>query len=174
MRTNKKILITVAGFLMAMLIIFLLVLHNTLNTIHAKAAIKDKYIVVSVGAFEKLDFSSHFIVRIRHEKECFIEVKAKDDSVLKPKLENINGTLYLKVDSAIIKACTDSIHVRIAMPALNSIKATGSKIHLESFDTDSLHVVLGDGCVFTGHSNTLRDVTYKTSGEVLLRFTQPF
>jgi hypothetical protein len=175
MSTNKKILLIVAGFLMIILIVFILIFRSSMNKIHAKAAIKERYKAVPVGSFEKLDFSSRCIVRIRQGKECFVELKAKDDVILKPKLENINGTLYVKIDSTCAKTCSDSLHVRIAMPSLFAINsAGGSKIHLESFDTDSLIVVLGNGCVYTGNSNTLKKVTYKTSGEVMMQFKNPF
>jgi hypothetical protein len=175
MNTNKKILLTVAGFLMIIMIIFILIFRSSMNTIHAKAALKEKYKAVPVGSFEKLDFSSRCIVRIRQGKECFVELKAKDDLILKPKLENINGTLYVKIDTALAKTCSDSIHVRIAMPELFSVKAvSGTNIHLESFTADSLQVTLGDGCVLTGNSNTLRKVYYKTSGEVSMQFKNPF
>jgi hypothetical protein len=150
-------------------------MRNSLDTIHARAALKENYKIASTGDFDKVVFSSHCIVRIRHASYCKVELSAKDDSILKPKIENINGTLYVTIDSTLAINNIDSLHMRIGMPTLHAIKAKGgTKIHLESFDTDSLDVVLDNGCVFTGHSNTLLKVNYRVSGNALLQFSQPF
>jgi hypothetical protein len=174
MNTNKKILLSVVVFLFALLIIFVITLRSSLNSIHAKAALKENFKTVSTGDFDKVNISSRCIVRIRHANYCKVELSAKDDSILKPKIENINGILYVIVDSLLVKGNSDSIHMRIGMPELHSIKAKGSNIHLESFDSDSLEVILGNGCIFSGNSNTLLKASYKVSGDAKLLFTQPF
>jgi len=150
-------------------------LRSSLNSIHAKAALKEKYKAVPVGNFDKLNFSSRLNVRIRQNKTCLVELAAKDDSIFKPRIENINGTLYFSIDSTIAKENPDSIHMRISMPTLYEINALkGAKIHLESFKSDSLQVTLANGCVFSGNNNTLLKVSYKISGDALLSFKQPF
>jgi hypothetical protein len=174
MSTNKKILLSVACLLFALLVLYVLTFRISIDSIHAKAALKENYKTLVTGEFDKVNFSTHCIVRIRHAKYCKVELSAKDDSILKPKIENINGILYVTIDSTLVKGNNDSIHMRIGMPELHAIKAKGTNIHLESFDTDSLDVNLGDGCVFTGNKNTLLKVSYKISGDALLKFTQPF
>jgi hypothetical protein len=173
MKTSKKILLVVAGFIIALLIITMLQLRNGVQSLQSKAELKHKYKAVSVSDFEKLDFSSHFVVKIIQGKECKVEMTAGEDSILKPRLENLFGTLHFTVDTAIEKENTDSIFVRISMPSLQVIKAVGgTKIHLENFQSDSLSVILENGCVFTEYNNTIKHTFFKTSGENRLDITK--
>lgn len=173
MKTSKKILLAFAGLIIVSLIITLLLLRYGVQSLKLKAELKHKYKAVSVGDFEQLDFSSHFVVKIIQGKECKVELTVGVDSILKPRLENINGTLYFKVDTAIEKKSIDSIYVRISMPSLLVIKAVnGAKIHLENFQSDSLSVMLENGCVFTGNNNTIKHTFFKTSGENRLDITK--
>ena len=175
MKTNKKILLSIVIFLFTILITFILTIRSSINSIHAKAALKENFKILTVGEFERVVFAPHCIVRIRQSKYCKVEMSAKDDSILKPKIENINGILYVTIDSTLVKEMPDSLHIRIGMPTLYSIRAKGgSNIHLESFTSDSLDIKLENGCVFTGHSNTLLKVNYKISGDAVLQFSQPF
>jgi hypothetical protein len=175
MRTSKKILLAIAGFLIVLLIVFLMILRNSIQSIHSKAELKYKYKTVTVGNFEKLDFSSHWIVRIRQGKECKVELAVKGDSLMKPGLENSNGTLYFTVDSIFVKENTDSLRVRITMPSLKAIKAVrGTEIHLANFNSDSLHVILENGCIFIGDNNNIRYVSLKTSGDNRLQFIKTY
>jgi len=175
MKTSKKLLLSVAGLIIAILIIFVAILRDTVQSIQLRTEIKRNYRTVSVDDFERLDFSSHWIVRVKQGKECKVELTAEDDSVFRGGLKNINGTLYFKVDSAMAKNNTDSIYVRITMPSLRVIKAVrGTKIHLESFQSDSLRVILENGCEFTGNNNSIKHASFKTSGEVTLQFTSTF
>jgi len=172
MKTSKKILLAVAGFIIVIFFVTLILLRNGVQSLQSKAELKYKYETMSVEDFDNLDFSSHYVVKIRQGKECNVELTAEKNSLLKPKLENRNGTLYFTVDSATAKENTDSIHVRITMPSLQEIKAIrGAKIQLENFQTDSLRVVLENGCVFTGINNTVKHASYKTSGDAWLNFT---
>ena len=173
MKTSKKILLAVAGFIIVLLIITMLQLRNGVQSLQSKAELKHRYKAVSVGDFEKLDFSSNFVVKIIQGKDCKVELAAAEDSTLKPRLENINGTLYFKVNTAIEKKIIDSIYVRISMPSLLVIKAVrGTKIHLENFQSDSLSIILENGCVFTGNNNTIKHTSFKTSGENRLDITK--
>jgi hypothetical protein len=175
MSTNKKILLSVACLLLALVVIYAVTFRISMDSIHARAALKENYKTVSTGEFDKVVFSTRCIVRIRNAKYCKVELPAKEDSILKPKIENVNGTLYVTVDSMMAKENSDSIHIRIGMPTLHGIKAgKGTNIHLESFTSDSLNVELEDGCVFTGNKNTLLKVSYKIKGDARLKFTQPF
>jgi hypothetical protein len=169
MKTSKKILLYVAGFILVLLIIYVEILRNTVQSVRSKTEIKNNYRTVSVGDFEKLDFSSHMNVRIRQGKDCKVEYNAEKDSVLKPICQNINGTLYIKADSS-EKAV--SIQLRIIMPSLLALKAAqGTEIHLENFASDSLSVILENGCAFTGNVSKIRHTSFKTSGDAMLNIT---
>jgi hypothetical protein len=175
MKTSKKILLVTGGFIIVIMIIDMILLRNGVKSLELKAELKHKYKTVSVDNFDKLDFSSHWFVRINQGKECKVEMTAEEDSVLKPKLENINGTLYFKVDTTIKKENTVNIHVRIAMPSLLAIKAVkGTEIQMDNFQSDSLHVILENGCVFKGNNNNIKFVTMQTSGDNQLQFIKTY
>ena len=169
MKTSKKILLFVAGFIIVLLIIYAVILRNTVQSMHSKTEVKLDYKTVSVDNFEKLDFSSPMIVRIKQGRDCKVEYNVIEDSMLIPEYENINGTLYFKVDST---EKAGSLHVRITMPSLQAIKAArGTEIQLENFQSDSVSIVLENGCVFKGKNNSLKHVSFKTSGDNRLQFT---
>ena len=169
MKTSKKIILFAAGIIIVSLVYYLVILRNTVQSVRLTTQVKHDYKAVSVDNFEKLVFSSPMIVRIKQGKECKVEYTAEEDSVLKPMVENINGTLYFKVDSTVNAG---SMHVRITMPSLQGIKATGgTEIQLENFQSDSLSVILGNGCVFKGKNNGLKRVFFKTSGDASLELT---
>ena len=175
MKTSRKILLAVAGFILVLFFITIMLLRNGVQSLQQKADLKHKYKAMSVKDFEKLDFSSHWFVRIRQGKTCKIESTADKNTLLKPTLENINGTLYFKIDTTAEKENADSIYVRITMPSLKEIKAVnGTEILIENFQADSLSVILENGCVFKGVNNTIRHVSFITSGENLLNITKTF
>ncbi len=175
MKTSKKIIITVAGIILILLIITIMLLRNGVQSLQLKEELKLNYKAVSFGNFDKLDFSSHYIVRINQGKECKVEMAVEGDSIMKPRLENVHGTLYFKVDSTLEKADTGSIHVKITMPSIRLIKAVqGTKIQLDYFQSDSIRVVLEDGCSFTGNNNTIKHVSFKTSGDNQVQIIKTF
>jgi len=169
MKTSKKILLFVGSCTIVTLVIYVVILRNTVQTARSKTEVKHDYRTVSIDNFEKLDFTSPMIVRIKQGKDCKVEYTAEADSVLKPMIENINGTLYFKADSTENSA---SMHVIITMPSLLEIKATGgTEIQLENFQSDSVNVILRNGCVFKGKNNSLKRVFFKTSGDASLELT---
>jgi hypothetical protein len=175
MKPSRKILIVVMGLFIILLIITMVLLRNGVQSLQLKAESEHKYEAVPAEQFEKLDFSSHWIVKIRQGKECKVELTDEEHSVLKPQIENINGTLYFKVDTTLEKETTGRIHARIIMPSLQEIKAVrGTEIQMDNFQADSVHVVLENGCVFTGNNNTIKYVSFKTSGDNWLHFTKAY
>ena len=173
MKTSRKILIAVAGLILVTFFIAILLLRNDVQSLVQKDVLKYKYQSVNVNDFEKLYFSSHWIVRIRPGKTCKVESTAGENAFLKPTMENINGTLYFKIDTTAAKENTDSIYVRITMPSLKEIKAVnGTTIQIENFQVDSLCVMLENGCVFKGINNTIKHTSFKTSGENQLDITK--
>lgn len=173
MKTSKKILLVVAGLIVVLFFTAVMLLRNGVQQLRQNDRIANRYRELSVNEFERLDFSSRWIVKIRQGKECHIESTADQDSPLKPTIENRNGTLFFRVDTAVAKTNTDSIYVRITMPTLRSVKASqGADINITDFMSDSLLVTLEDGCTFTGMNYNIKYVTFKTSGENTLNITK--
>jgi hypothetical protein len=172
MKTSKKILLLVAGSIIVSLVIYVVILRNAVQSKQSKAGLMHEYKTVSVDNFDKLDFSSHMIVRIKQGKDCEVEIITDKESILKPSVENINGTLHCMIDSIPEKENTGNIELRITMPLLQEIKATeGTEIHLTNFQADSLTVILENGCAFSGKNNTLKHVSFQTSGDNRLQIT---
>jgi hypothetical protein len=173
MKTSKKILLAVAGFVIVVFFVAIMLLRNGVQELRQNDRIANRYRELSVNEFNRLDFSSNWIVKIRQGKECHIESTADQDSPLKPTIENINGTVFFRVDTASAKTITDSIYVRITMPALRSVKASkGADINITDFMSDSLLVTLEDGCTFTGMNYNIKYITFKTVGENTLNITK--
>lgn len=172
MKTSKKILLFIAGFIIVLLIIYVGILHKTVQTIRSVDESKHQHKTLSVSSFEKLDLSSRLIVRIKQGKDCEVEIITDKNSLIKPSLENIDGTLHCMIDSTSVKADTGSIQLRITMPLLQEIKAKqGTVIYLANFQADSLRVILENGCAFTGKNNTIKQVSIKTSGDNRVQIT---
>ncbi len=173
MNTSKKILIAVAGLLLVLFFAAVMLLRNGVQQLLQNDRIANRYREFSVNEFERLDLSSRWIVKIRQGKECYIESTADQDSPLKPSIENRNGTLYFRVDTTAARTITDSIYVRITMPALRSVKASnGTEINITEFMGDSLLVTLENGCSFTGMNYNIKHITFKTVGENTLNITK--
>ncbi len=173
MKTSRKILIAFAAFMLVLFFIAIMMLRSSVKSLAEKNDRKYQYKTVPVNDFEKLDFTSRWIVRVRQGKTCKVESTAAENVTLKPTMENINGTLFFKMDTSVAKENTDSIYVRITMPSIKAIKATGgATVTLENFQTDSLHIILENGCVFKGMNNTIKHTFFKTSGENRLDIKQ--
>ncbi|MFO7369760.1 MAG: DUF2807 domain-containing protein [Bacteroidales bacterium] len=173
MKTSKKIVLTVAGIILVLFFAAFMLLRSGVQQLRRTDRIANRYKELSVTEFNRLDFSSCWIVKIRQGKDCLVESTADKDSPLKPTIENINGTLIFRVDTAAAKTNTDSLYVRITMPALRSVKASqGADINITDFMGDSLHVTLEDGCNFSGMNYNIKYVTFKTSGENTLNITK--
>ena len=173
MKTSKKILLAVAGFIIVVFFTAVMLLRNGIQLLRQNDRIATQYKEISVNEFDRLDFSSRWIVKIHQGKECYVESTADQNSPLKPTVENRNGTLFFRVDTALAKTCTDSLFVRITMPVLRSITASrGADINITDFMCDSLLVTLEDGCTFSGTNYNIKYVTFKTSGENTLNITK--
>jgi hypothetical protein len=171
MKTSKKILLITTGLVIVLMIAILVVFQNNLQTLQGELA--SQYNSVSIGKFEKLDFSSHWMVNIRQGNEYKVELAADDDAILKPRVENIEGTLFCTVDSSQALANRRIMRVKITAPSLQGIKALqGTKIHLENFESDSLSLILEGSAAFTGSNNHFKFISFKTSGEVSLQLTE--
>ena len=157
MKTSKKILVTITFILIGFWIYTLFVVRKDMRSIMAsKPSIA--YKTVAIDKFTKLDFSSNWIVRIKQGKDCKVEVEVVKQDGLKPQLEMINGTLYLKSQA--------KTHARITLPSIHEIKAAGdTRIQMKNFWSDSLTVILADSSTFAGHQNDFDNIRFKTSGQ---------
>ena len=169
MKTSKKILLFTAGILSAIFITGLMFFRSEVNALMVKAQLEMPYELAEVGKFYNLDFSTNWIVKIKQGRRH--EVEVANDGTLEPKVENIHGTLYFKIDSMSSKNGKGNLYARITMPDLKKIKAKGTtRVELKNFQSDSLEVILEDQGVFMSDKNTIKHVFYKTSGEAIIEF----
>ncbi len=158
MKTSKKILVTIAFILLALWALTLFVVRKDMRSMMASQP-SIAYLPQAVDKFDRLDLSSNWTINIKQGKDCKLEIEVVEQDSLKPKLENINGTLYL--------ASTKSIHARITAPSLQVIKASGdTKIQMKTFWSDSLTVILEDSSSFAGSKNDFDFIQFKASGLV--------
>jgi hypothetical protein len=76
----------------------------------------------------------------------------------------------LQVDTTIGALHSANLYARISMPSIKAIYAArGTKIQMDNFQLDSLQVVLEDGVVFTGKNTGYKNLSFKTSGEVMIQ-----
>jgi hypothetical protein len=155
MKTSKKILLAVAVMLLALWSIALFVVRKDMKSMlanqHAIA-----YKPLAVDKFVGLDFSSNWIVSIKQGKDCKVEMEVPCHTSLKPRVENINGTLHF--------SSTEGIHARITAPSLQLIKAAGdTKIQMKTFWSDSLTVILEDSSSFAGSKNDFDYIQFNAS-----------
>lgn len=137
-----------------------------------KTAAESKYKALPVAEFERLDFSANWNVRIWQGSEFKVEVAIDENSTGKPNLENIAGTLYFKMQPIDSMENLQPMYAKIIAPSLKGIKAMrGTKISLESFQSDSIQLILEDDNAFTGYNNHFNYILFKTSGDVSLKLT---
>jgi hypothetical protein len=174
MKINKIALISVALFLLGSMIVFTVIFRYSIDIVHERQAKIDRFKKVTVEKFDKLIISSHWDVFIQQGSVCMMDIQEKGDSLLKPTIKNIQGMLYLTVDSTIAKTTNERVKVRIKMPILNYLEAgEGAQIRIENFTADSLKIVLGNACTFKSYSNTFKKASYKINGEVDIDYIHP-
>ena len=172
MKSSRKILLITGCVVLIGLVTSLIVTRNVVLHFLHKTAAESKYKAISVADFERLDFSGNWDVRIWQGNEFKVELAIDENSVWKPSLENIDGTLYFKVKAVDSIENSQPIYAKIIAPSLKGITAKrGTKISLEHFQSDSISLVLEDGNSFTGYNNHFKYILFKTSGDVLLKLT---
>lgn len=174
MKTNKIALISVALFLLGSMIVFIVIFRNSIDIVHERQAKLDRFKKVTVEKFDKLVISSHWDVYLQQGSECMMDIQEKGDSLLKPTVKNIQGELYLTVDTTIAKTTNERVKVRIKMPFINNLQVgEGAQVRIENFTADSIKVVLEKGAYLNGYGNKFKKVSYKTKGEVNMDFYNP-
>lgn len=174
MKTNKLLLLVLAALIFGMMIVFIVIFRKSLDIVHERQNKEDRLKVISVDNFDKIVVSSNWDVFIHQGKRCLVSIDGKNDSILKPVVTNINGTLNLMVDSALAARTDLKIKARISVPFLSMIKAgNGSAIRLSNYTTDSIQIILNDGSSFESNANTLKRAFYKTNGKVEMKWVHP-
>jgi hypothetical protein len=172
MKLSRKILLITGCVVLIGLITSLVVTRNVALRFLHKTAAESKYKAVTVIDFERLDFSANWDVRIRQGNEFKVELAVDENSVGNPKLENIGGTLYFKVQGIDSIKNSQPIYAKIVAPSLKGIKAMrGTKISLERFQSDSIQLILEDRNAFKGYNNHFSYMFFKTFGDVSLELT---
>ncbi len=172
MKSSRKILLLTGCVVLMGLVTSLIVTRKVALQFLRKTATESKYKVVPVADFERLDFSANWDVRIWQGSEFKVELAIDKNSAWKPKLENINGTLYFKAQAVDSTENSQPIYAKIIAPTLKGIKAMrGTKISLEHFQSDSIQLILEDGNAFKGYNNHFSYMFFKTLGGVSLELT---
>ncbi len=172
MKSSRKILLITGCVVLVGLVTSLIVTRNVALQFLRKTAAESKYKAVAVADFERLDFSSNWDVRIWQGNEFKVELAVDENSVWKPNLENRNGTLYFNVQAVDSVKNSQPIYAKIIAPSLKGIKAMrGTKISLESFQSDSIQLILEDANDFKGYNNHFNYMLFKTFGDVSLELT---
>jgi hypothetical protein len=172
MKSSRKILLITGCVVLLLLIVSLGGMRNVALQFLRKSAAESNYKCVPVADFERLDFSPNWDVRIWQGTEFKVEVASDENSSVKPKLENVGGTLYFKVEGIDSIKNSRPIYAKVIAPSLKGIRAMrGTKISLESFTADSIQVILEDGNAFKGYNNHFNYLLFKTTGDVSLQLT---
>lgn len=173
MKRSRKIVLMIGGIVIVLLSSGLMVMRTDLLFALRKSESESNFKTVVVENFKALDFSADWIVNIRQGSEYKVELAFDKETLRTPKMENVNGTLYFTVDSLQSNDKSKSIYAKITAPALHHIKGVkGTTIHLRDFESDSISLVLENGCVFTGNNNHFKNISFKTSGDVSVQLTE--
>ncbi len=172
MKSSRKILLITGCVVLIGLVASLIVTRNVALQFLRKSAVESKYKAIPVADFERLDFSSNWDVRIWQGNEFKVELATIENSVWKPSLENIAGTLYFKVQAVDSVENSKPIYAKIIAPSLKGITAKrGTKISLEHFQSDSIRLTLEDANALKGYNNHFSYMFFKTFGEVSVELT---
>src|SRR5512133_1685732 len=101
MKTSKKLLLITAGLIVALLVVFVIKLRNTVQSVQSRTELK--YHAIAATTFDRLDLPSHLSVRIKQGKECKVEYATNTREFKNPDLDIINGKLQFKVDTAVYR-----------------------------------------------------------------------
>lgn len=168
MKTSKKIVLTLLGVFIALLVTGLMLLKNDMRAVVDKMNAEFKYEEVAVKEFERLEFSSDWEVKIRPGNEYKVELSMPEHSGISPNLKNRDGTLFFDVDSP-NEISTETLRAKVFTPKLTSIKAgQNTLIQMNDMDTDTLDITIDNG-VFKGKGNKLDIVTFTTSGNTVIQ-----
>lgn len=166
MQTSKKILLTVAGVLLALFVSSLMLLRTDIKRINEQAKLDNPLVQVPVTAFEALQFSGRWEVQVRQGRAYKVELSFDEQNRYLPLLNHSNDTLFFSIrgDSSMIA------QARVVTPFIKSIEALGgATVTLKNFNLDSMTVVLNSSRL-VAKENKLAYTSYQTSGNSLIEF----
>jgi hypothetical protein len=164
MKTSKKILITVGGFLVITLIISLFVMRNDMKTVLERSSVI-QYQEVSVEYFETIEFSGNWKIRIKPGRVCKVELEVKNDTLPKPKSINKDGKQTFIADNE-----NNVMHAKVTAPQLKHIIGVSkTEIFMQDYPSDSILIELRDSSTFKGKDNEIKNLSFKTSGNTSIQ-----
>jgi hypothetical protein len=168
MKTSKILLLITAILFLIAFVVFSVILKNSIKDLQINSPVYSSYEKLPSDVFHSLNITKGLKVRIRQGKICRLEIAS---SHIRPFVGITNGILTIRLDSS--NSSKELLPVRITMPALNEIQASGpTHIHLGFFQSDSIHVKLFDSCVFESDNNQLKRISFETSGYSQLVFKE--
>lgn len=171
MKTSKKILLIVAGIFGGLLIVSLISFRKETMAVVSDIQARSPFAPVAVEGFDQVDFSGKWNAKIRFGLEQRVLLQTGHAEGLNLVLENVDGTLYLK--TANNGESLDTIHVKITVPRLRTIRASGgTMINYADFDSDTLRVVLEGGSTFSGYENVFDYTSFEVSGDSQIKLSK--
>lgn len=166
MQTSKKVLVTVAGIVIALFVVGLMVLRNDVTTLLKQAELTNKFREFPVEKFEKLSFTGNWEVRIKQGRNHKVEIEIEDKPVISPRLDQMENALHFTVEGDTAEARLLTVRAKVTAPWLLDIRADGkTRITIEDFDSDTLQVALENGASFAGKNNYFSHLSFKTIGD---------
>lgn len=166
MQTSKKILLTVAGILLALFVSSLMILRNDTLEVFKERALKNELTAVPVREFTSLVVTGSWDIHVRQGRMQKVEVAFDKAGNYLPQLKQSGDTLYLSIKGD----STARVSARVVTPALESLSANQrAKVTLTKFKTDSITVKLKDSH-FMDLENEFIHVSYQTEGETRIDF----
>ncbi|WP_421894818.1 GIN domain-containing protein [Marinoscillum sp.] len=173
MKASKKILLTVAGIFSILLIISLIAFRKQTMMVVAEIQAKSPYRTVETGYFDALEFTGNWMVRVAWGVEPQVRLDVEDSAFRASVLENVEGTLRFSVNAISDTLFQDTIRVKITVPKLRKISASGVVlIDYSDFDSDSLEVVLEGRSTFSGTENVFDYTSFEVSGDSQIRLSK--
>lgn len=156
---------------MSLFIISLFVLRGDMEEVVRRYQLETGFKPVEVGGpFDKLEFGPEWTVTINRGLDNNVSVMQDNGGT--PSIKNIDGTLIF-TKSPDSSNANSRARARINLTRLQSIKAAkGTAIELVDVQTDSLSVLLENSQSFSGINNKIKHLSFKTTGEVALEFSQ--
>ncbi len=171
MKTSYKILTAIGLISIILVFLGLIQMRNALQENFSNSTMEKQYKIVPITRFTNVDFSDHWDVRILQGKEYKVELAVLENTKLKPKLANKDGTLYFQTEPTQDTATTHHLHARVTVPFLHTVKAVrGTTINMINFESDSLQIILKDGGTFIGTAAHFQKLAIQTSGNSTLQF----
>jgi hypothetical protein len=160
MSGSKKILLFVTLTFLVAMVLGLFMLRNELQTVLVQET-KINFKEIDMGKFENIDCSANWNLRIVQGRAYKVEWAVADEN-MKPTFVNINNTLFIEHDTAVNMLRS----ARITIPFLRNLQiGEGTILSLESFETDSLHIVLEKNAKYLSKENNVKFQSIKTKGE---------